>query len=89
MRAAVDGVSDADVKAKLTSAIAPFAVPPLLARYVEGTFDFAFVNHAPMEVGSAVADVRSNSAEVLAGHQVADRRPVRGGRRGRPADRAK
>jgi len=60
----VDGVSDADVKAKLTSAIAPFAVPPLLARYVEGTFDFAFVNHAPMEVGSAVADVRSNSAEV-------------------------
>ena len=60
----VDGVSDADVKAKLTSAIAPFAVPPLLAQYVEGTFDFAFVNHAPMEVGSAVADVRSNSAEV-------------------------
>ena len=60
----VDGVSDADIKAKLTSAIAPFAVPPLLAQYVEGTFDFAFVNHAPMEVGSAVADVRSNSAEV-------------------------
>jgi isoquinoline 1-oxidoreductase beta subunit len=60
----VDGVSDADVKARLTSAIAPFAVPPLLAQYVEGTFDFAFVNHAPMEVGSAVADVRSNSAEV-------------------------
>jgi isoquinoline 1-oxidoreductase beta subunit len=57
-------VSDADVKARLTSAIAPFAVPPLLAQYVEGTFDFAFVNHAPMEVGSAVADVRSNSAEV-------------------------
>ena len=60
----VDGVSDADVTAKLTSAIAPFAVPPLLAQYVEGTFDFAFVNHAPMEVGSAVADVRSTSAEV-------------------------
>src|SRR4029453_10194518 len=60
----VDGVSDADIKARLTSAIAPFAVPPLLAQYVEGTFDFAFVNHAPMEVGSAVADVRSNSAEV-------------------------
>jgi isoquinoline 1-oxidoreductase beta subunit len=45
-------------------AIPPFAVPPLLAKYVEGTFDFAFVNHAPMEVGSAVADVRSNSAEI-------------------------
>ncbi len=39
-------------------------MPPLLAQYVEGTFDFAFVNHAPMEVGSAVADVRSTSAEV-------------------------
>lgn len=60
----VDQVSDADVKARLTSAIAPFAVPPLLARYVEATLDFAFVNHAPMEVGSAVADVRANSAEV-------------------------
>jgi len=60
----VDGVSDADITAKLTSAIPPFAVPPLLARYVEGTFDFAFVNHAPMEVGSAVADVHSNSAEI-------------------------
>ena len=60
----VDGVSDADIKARLTSAIAPFAVPPLLAQYVDATFDFAFVNHAPMEVGSAVADVRSNSAEV-------------------------
>ena len=33
-------------------------------RVVEATFDFAFVNHAPMEVGSAVADVRSGSAEV-------------------------
>src|SRR5215217_5972493 len=31
---------------------------------VDGIFEFAFVNHAPMEVGSAVADVRSNSAEV-------------------------
>jgi isoquinoline 1-oxidoreductase subunit beta len=60
----VDGVSDADITAKLTSAIAPFAVPPLLTQYVDGTFDFAFVNHAPMEVGSAVADVRSTSAEV-------------------------
>jgi len=60
----VDGVSDTDIKARLTAAIGPFAVPPLLSQRVDATFDFAFVNHAPMEVGSAVVDVRADSAEV-------------------------
>ena len=31
---------------------------------MDATFSFAFVNQAPMEVGSAAADVQSGSAEV-------------------------
>lgn len=58
------GLSDADIRARLRAAHAPFPVPPLLTRYVDGEFDFAFVNHAPMEVLTAVADVRPNRAEV-------------------------
>jgi isoquinoline 1-oxidoreductase beta subunit len=60
----VDGVSDADIKARLTAAILPMTPAPPLTRRVDATFSFAFVNHAPMEVGSAVADVQSGSAEV-------------------------
>jgi isoquinoline 1-oxidoreductase beta subunit len=60
----VDGVSDADIEARLTAAIPPMIPPPPLAQRVDATFTFAFVNHAPMEVGSAVADVKSGSAEV-------------------------
>ncbi len=62
----VDGVSDAEIKEQLAEAIPSTTYPPLLLNQgvVEATFDFAFVNHAPMEVGSAVADVQSGSAEV-------------------------
>jgi isoquinoline 1-oxidoreductase subunit beta len=61
----VEGISDAEIKEKLAKAIPSTTTPALLnQRVVEATFDFAFVNHAPMEVGSAVADVRSDSAEV-------------------------
>ena len=61
----VDGESDAKIKGQLAKAIPSTTLPTLLTqRVVEATFDFAFVNHAPMEVGSAVADVRSDSAEV-------------------------
>jgi isoquinoline 1-oxidoreductase beta subunit len=60
----IDGLSDADIRARLTSAVQPLLVPPLLTKYVDGTFDFAFVSHAPMEVLSAVADVRADSAEL-------------------------
>jgi isoquinoline 1-oxidoreductase subunit beta len=60
----VDGVSDADIRARLTTAIPPMTPAPPLTQRVDATFEFAFVNHAPMEVGSAVADVRSESAEV-------------------------
>jgi isoquinoline 1-oxidoreductase subunit beta len=60
----VDGVSDADIKARLAAAIPPMTPAPPLTQRVDATFTFAFVNHAPMEVGSAVADVQSGSAEV-------------------------
>jgi isoquinoline 1-oxidoreductase subunit beta len=59
----VDGVSDADIESRLTAAIPPMTPSPLTPK-LDATFDFAFVNHAPMEVGSAVADVRSDSAEI-------------------------
>ncbi|MEV7026146.1 molybdopterin cofactor-binding domain-containing protein [Kitasatospora sp. NPDC093558] len=58
------GLSDADVRSRLRAAHAPFLIPPLLTQYVDGEFDFAFVNHAPMEVLTAVADVRPNRAEL-------------------------
>jgi isoquinoline 1-oxidoreductase subunit beta len=60
----VDGVSDADIKAKLAAAIPPVTPPLPLTKAVDATFSFAFVNHAPMEVGSAVADVQSGSAQI-------------------------
>ncbi len=60
----VDGVSDAKIKERLAKAIPPMTAAPPLTKRVDATFEFAFVNHAPMEVGSAVADVQSGSAEV-------------------------
>ncbi|AUY48149.1 molybdopterin cofactor-binding domain-containing protein [Streptomyces sp. CB01881] len=60
----VAALSDADIRARLRAAHLPFLVPPLLTQYVDSEFDFAFVNHAPMEVLTAVADVRPNRAEL-------------------------
>jgi isoquinoline 1-oxidoreductase subunit beta len=60
----VDGVSDEDIESRLTAAIPPMTPAPPLTQKLDATFSFAFVNHAPMEVGSAVADVHSDSATV-------------------------
>jgi isoquinoline 1-oxidoreductase beta subunit len=60
----VDGVSDEDIESRLTAAIPPMTPAPPLTQKLDATFSFAFVNHAPMEVGSAVADVQSDSATV-------------------------
>ena len=60
----VDGVSDSDIQGRLAAAIPPMTPAPAPTKRVDATFEFAFVNHAPMEVGSAAADVRSDSAEV-------------------------
>ncbi|MFJ8039347.1 molybdopterin cofactor-binding domain-containing protein [Kitasatospora sp. NPDC096147] len=58
------GVSDAQVKAGLRAVNAPFLVPPLLTLSLDAEFDFAFVSHSPMEVLTAVADVRADRAEI-------------------------
>ncbi|WTU05922.1 molybdopterin-dependent oxidoreductase (plasmid) [Kitasatospora sp. NBC_00070] len=63
------GVSDADVRAGLRDVNPPFLIPPLLAASVEAEFDFAFVSHAPMEVLTAIADVRPGRAEIWAALQ--------------------
>ncbi|MFD7577133.1 molybdopterin cofactor-binding domain-containing protein [Kitasatospora sp. NPDC059811] len=60
----VANLSTSDIRGQLRAAHAPFLIPPLLTQYVDGEFDFAFVNHAPMEVLTAVADVRPNRAEL-------------------------
>jgi isoquinoline 1-oxidoreductase subunit beta len=60
----VDGVSDEDIESRLTAAIPPMTPAPPPTQKLDATFSFAFVNHAPMEVGSAVADVQSDSATV-------------------------
>ncbi|MDT7729739.1 MAG: isoquinoline 1-oxidoreductase subunit beta [Actinomycetota bacterium] len=63
----VDGENNETIKNKLKAAALPFVVPPLLTQYVDAEFDFAMVNHAPMESNSAVADVRADSATIWAG----------------------
>jgi isoquinoline 1-oxidoreductase subunit beta len=64
------GMSDLQVRTALAS-LAPEEPPPVVAagQYVEGTFQFNFVTHSPMEVFDAVADVRSNSAEIWTASQ--------------------
>ncbi|MFI6156289.1 molybdopterin cofactor-binding domain-containing protein [Kitasatospora sp. NPDC051170] len=57
-------LSTPDIQRKLRDAHLPFLIPPLLTQYLDGEFDFAFVNHAPMEVLTAVADVRPGRAEL-------------------------
>ena len=48
-------------------AAAPFVVPPLGSLSVSREFDFAFAPHAPLEVSTCVADVRTDSAEIWYG----------------------
>ena len=57
-------LSDAGIRQRLVSRLAPFALPPLGAFTVDRSFDFAFVPHAPMEVLNCVADVRADRAEI-------------------------
>jgi isoquinoline 1-oxidoreductase subunit beta len=60
-------LSDADIRARLQGATLPFVAPPLGALAVDRTFDFAFAPHAPLEVHTAVADVRADRAEIWFG----------------------
>lgn len=64
----VDDESDATIQQKLRDAIGPLGNPPvelpLGASTLETEFDFAFLSHAPLETNAAVADVRSDRAEI-------------------------
>jgi isoquinoline 1-oxidoreductase beta subunit len=60
-------LSDAQIRTRLQAAAAPFGLPPLGVLTVDRTFDFAFAPHAPLEVHTAVADVRADRAEVWYG----------------------
>lgn len=60
----VAALSDADVRAKLAQAIHPLASPAPATMKHDATFDYAFVSHAPMEVQSAIASVRSDGADI-------------------------
>ncbi len=63
------GQSNASITATLKSKLLPMALPPLGALTVEGEFEFPAVSHAPLEVETAVADVRPGSCEIWAGMQ--------------------
>lgn len=43
------------------------ALGPAVGTVVEGEFDFAFVNHAPMETNTAIADIKAAGGTVWAG----------------------
>ncbi|HEV7651647.1 MAG TPA: molybdopterin cofactor-binding domain-containing protein [Actinophytocola sp.] len=60
----VDGESDDSVRTKLKAAQLPLAVPPLGALSVDAEFTFAFASNAPLEPDNAIADVRSDRAEI-------------------------
>ncbi|WP_369252448.1 molybdopterin cofactor-binding domain-containing protein [Streptomyces sp. R41] len=57
-------LSDAAIRSRLRAAVPPLGTPLLGTRQVTGEFEFAFVSHAPMEVLTAVADVRADRAEL-------------------------
>ncbi|MDJ0394626.1 molybdopterin-dependent oxidoreductase [Rhodococcus sp. G-MC3] len=57
--------NDDTIRQRLRGAVEPFTTTGDL----DAEFDFAFVSHAAMETNSAVADVRSDSAEIWASMQ--------------------
>ena len=65
----IKGQTNATIQATLKQSILPFLVPPLGALTVEGEFEMAPASHAPLEVDCAIADVRSDRAEIWAGLQ--------------------
>jgi isoquinoline 1-oxidoreductase beta subunit len=60
-------LSDAQIRSRLQAAALPFAAPPLGVLTVDRTFDFPFAPHAPLEVHTCVADVRTDRAEIWHG----------------------
>jgi len=61
----VDGTSDASIEKELKESAPPWVIPALPgAKAFEREYTFAFVNNAPLEPASAIADVKADSAEV-------------------------
>lgn len=58
------GVSDAQIRSRLKAAVPALGSAPRGSTQIEARFEFAFVSHAPMEVLTAVADVRERRAEI-------------------------
>lgn len=61
-----DRQSDATVLAEVRAAEIPLAVPPLslLTKTVDGDFTFYFRSNSPLETNCAIADVRSDRADI-------------------------
>ncbi|MCX4594564.1 molybdopterin-dependent oxidoreductase [Streptomyces sp. NBC_01549] len=57
-------LSDAAIRSRLRAAVPSLGAAPRGSAQVEFEFEFAFVSHAPMEVLTAVADVRADRAEI-------------------------
>ncbi len=57
-------LSDTAIRSRLRAAVPRLAAPPSGSAQTEAEFEFAFVSHAPMEVLTAVADVRAQRAEI-------------------------
>lgn len=57
-------LSDAQIRSRLRAAVPRLRTPPRGSAQTEAEFEFAFVSHAPMEVLTAVADVRAQRAEI-------------------------
>ncbi|MBE1602626.1 xanthine dehydrogenase family protein molybdopterin-binding subunit [Streptomyces stelliscabiei] len=57
-------LSDSAIRSRLRAAVPRLGTPPPGSAQTEAEFEFAFVGHAPMEVLTAIADVRANRAEI-------------------------
>lgn len=62
-RGPLAGIGDAEIAATLRSINVPNTPTTLLTKKVRARFEFPYMSHAPLEVRSAVADVRADRAE--------------------------
>jgi isoquinoline 1-oxidoreductase beta subunit len=60
----IDNESNDTIQQKLHNSIAPFAVPPLGSLTIDAEFEMAPASHCPMETECAIADVRTDRAEI-------------------------
>lgn len=63
------GESDATIMTRLKQANPPLALPPLGALTVDGEFEWRAATHCPLEVETAIADVRADRCEIWAAMQ--------------------